>query len=93
MLPWLKGEEAREVQTMRDYLRVAFNRVPDRPYERSRLNRAVYRLIACRRAGGWIITLTPFPVELWARNTVEKVIAPPKPMVDAHQLSAEPVTC
>jgi hypothetical protein len=34
-----------------------------------------------------------FPVELWARKTAQKILTPPKPKVDAHQLSAEPVTC
>ena len=28
MLPWLSGRKHREVQTMREYLRIAFNRVP-----------------------------------------------------------------
>ena len=46
VLPWLKGKKHREVQIMRDYLRVAFHRVPVGRYERSRLNRAVYEMIA-----------------------------------------------
>ena len=34
-----------------------------------------------------------FPVELWVRKGVQKIMTPPKPKVDAQQLSTEPVTC
>ena len=37
VLPWLKGKKHAELQIMRDYLRVAFNRIPVGRYERSRL--------------------------------------------------------
>ena len=34
-----------------------------------------------------------FPVELWVRKAAQRVLTPPKPKVDAQQLSAEAVTC
>jgi len=34
-----------------------------------------------------------FPVDLWARKKAQQLLTAPKPKVDAHQLSAEPVTC
>ena len=34
-----------------------------------------------------------FPVELWLKDAANRVFEAPKPMVDAQQLSTEPVTC
>jgi anaerobic magnesium-protoporphyrin IX monomethyl ester cyclase len=93
VLPWLKGKKHREVQIMRDYLRVAFHRVPVGRYERSALNRAVYEMIAAPARWRLDHNFFAFPVELWTKNLVDKVISPPKPLVDAAPLSSEPVTC
>ncbi len=93
VLPWLKGKKHRQVQIMRDYLRVAFHRVPVGRYERSRLNRAVYEMIAAPARWRLDHNFFSFPVELWTKNLVDKVISPPKPIVDATPLSSEPVTC
>jgi len=32
-------------------------------------------------------------VELWAKNWVDKVVSPPKPLVDPTPLATEAVTC
>src|SRR6516164_8580495 len=45
-LPWLRGREHRRVQVMRDYLRVAFNRVPIGRTRKHPVNLAVHELIA-----------------------------------------------
>jgi anaerobic magnesium-protoporphyrin IX monomethyl ester cyclase len=93
VLPWLKGREHERVQNMREYMRVAFHRVPIGKYQVPAFNRALFELIS--RPARWRLDhhVYSFPVELWARKAAQKVLTPPKPKVDAHQLSAEAVTC
>jgi radical SAM superfamily enzyme YgiQ (UPF0313 family) len=93
VLPWLKGRDHRRVQNMREYMRVAFHRVPIGKYRVPALNRLVFNLISGPARWRLDHHVYSFPVDLWLRKTVQNVIAPPKPKVDAHQLSAEPVTC
>jgi anaerobic magnesium-protoporphyrin IX monomethyl ester cyclase len=93
VLPWLKGKEHLRVQNMREYMRVAFHRVPIGKYRVPALNRVMFDLIS--RPARWRLDhhVYSFPVELWARKGMQKLMTPPKPKVDAQQLSAEPVTC
>jgi radical SAM superfamily enzyme YgiQ (UPF0313 family) len=93
VLPWLKGREHERVQNMREYMRVAFHRVPIGKYRVPALNRALFDLIS--RPARWRLDhhVYSFPVELWVRKGVQKVLTAPKPKVDAQQLSVEPVTC
>jgi anaerobic magnesium-protoporphyrin IX monomethyl ester cyclase len=93
VLPWLKGKEHEEVQTMREYMRLAFNRVPVSRWERNRLNRMVHDLISIPARWRLDHNFYRFPAELWVKDLVNQVIAPPKPKVDAKRLSSEPVTC
>jgi anaerobic magnesium-protoporphyrin IX monomethyl ester cyclase len=93
VLPWLKGKQHHEVQTMREYMRVAFNRVPVSRVDRSWLNRAVHEMISIPARWRLDHNYYQFPVELWVKDLVNQVISPPKPKVDAKQLSSEPVTC
>jgi radical SAM superfamily enzyme YgiQ (UPF0313 family) len=93
VLPWLKGEKHKEVQTMREYLRVAFNRVPIALWDKSWLNRMVHEAISVPARWRLDHDFYKFPVELWVKDFVNQVVSPPKPKVDAKQLSAEPVTC
>ena len=93
VLPWLKGKKHREVQTMREYLRLAFNRVPVSRLEKTRFNRMVHNLISFPARWRLDHNFYKFPVELWVKDVVNQVISPPKPKVDAKQLSSEPVTC
>ncbi len=46
VLPWLNGRNHRRVQVMRDYLRVAFNRVPIASDRRRRVTRLVHQAIS-----------------------------------------------
>jgi radical SAM superfamily enzyme YgiQ (UPF0313 family) len=92
-LPWLKGRAHRRVQVMRDYLRLAFERVPIAKDSRRPLTRAVHKAIG--RSARWRLDHDVYglPVELWAKNAVNRVLEAPKPKVDAQQLEAEPVVC
>jgi radical SAM superfamily enzyme YgiQ (UPF0313 family) len=93
VLPWLRGREHERVQNMREFMRVAFHRVPIGKYRVPALNRVLFDLIS--RPARWRLDhhVYSFPVELWLRKGAQKLLTPPKPKVDAHQLSAEPVTC
>jgi hypothetical protein len=93
VLPWLKGREHQRVQNMREYMRVAFHRIPIGKYRVPALNRVLFDLISLPARWRLDHHVYSFPVELWLRNKAQQILTPPKPKVDAHQLSAEAVTC
>jgi anaerobic magnesium-protoporphyrin IX monomethyl ester cyclase len=93
VLPWLKGKKHREVQTMREYLRVAFNRKPIGVTKKHPLNQFVHNLISYPARARLDRNFYSFPVELWVKNLANRVLTPPKSKVDAHQLEAEVVSC
>ena len=92
-LPWLKGAQHRKVQTMRDYLRVAFHRVPIGAQKKHPLNRLVHELIALPARVRLQFDYYDAPFELWLKDAANRRFPAAKPKVDAHQLSAEAVTC
>ena len=91
-LPWLKGSEHRRVQVMREYLRMAFRRIPIAKQSKHPL--PVFRDLM-GRAARWRLDNDVYglPAELWLKNLVATLTAPAKPVVDAQQLSSETVTC
>jgi radical SAM superfamily enzyme YgiQ (UPF0313 family) len=93
VLPWLKGKKHRDVQTMREYLRVAFNRVPIGVRRKNSLQRLVHGLIELPARWRLDHHYYSFPVELWVKDFANRMVSPPKPKVDAHQLETEVVTC
>jgi radical SAM superfamily enzyme YgiQ (UPF0313 family) len=93
VLPWLKGREHERVQHMREYMRMAFHRIPIGKYRVPALNRLLFELISLPARWRLDHHVYSFPVDLWARKVVQRILTPPKPKVDAQQLSAEPVTC
>jgi radical SAM superfamily enzyme YgiQ (UPF0313 family) len=93
ILPWLKGRSHQRVQAMRDYLRVAFDRVPIASDRRHRITRLVHRAISLPARWRLDHNVYGLPLEIWAKNAVNRVFESPKPIVDAQQLSSEPVTC
>ena len=93
VLPWLKGKKHREVQTMREYLRIAFNRVPIGVRRKNSLQRLVHGLIEMPARWRLDHHFYSFPIELWAKDVANRIVSPPKSKVDAHQLETEVVTC
>jgi anaerobic magnesium-protoporphyrin IX monomethyl ester cyclase len=93
VLPWLKGKRHREVQTMREYLRIAFNRKPIGVTKKHPVNRLVHELISYPARIRLDRNFYSFPVELWLKNAANRILTPPKSKVDAHQLEAEVVSC
>jgi anaerobic magnesium-protoporphyrin IX monomethyl ester cyclase len=93
MLPWLKGKQHRDVQTMREYLRVAFNRIPIGVRRKGMLQRVVHGMIGVPARWRLDHDFYAFPFELWLKDWANRVVAPPKAKVDAQRLEAEVVTC
>jgi anaerobic magnesium-protoporphyrin IX monomethyl ester cyclase len=93
VLPWLKGKEHKRVQTMREYMRIAFNRVPIGVQHRHFANHLVHRTISLPARWRLDHDIYAAPVELWLKNQANKWFPPLKPKVDAHQLSTEVVSC
>lgn len=92
-LPWLKGREHREVQNMREYLRLAFHRVPIGVRNGGALRRVVHGMIGVPARWRLDHNFYSLPFELALKKWADRTIDPPRPKVDAHQLEAEVVTC
>jgi len=93
VLPWLAGRKHREVQTMREYLRIAFDRVPIGVQRKNRIQRIVHGMIGVPARWRLDRGIYSLPFELWLKDLANRMVQPPKPKVDAHQLEAEAVTC
>lgn len=92
-LPWLNGRAHRRVQTMRDYLRIAFDRVPIAKDRRGPWARTMHRAISAPARWRLEHDFYAFPVELRARALADRFFTTGKPMVDAQQLESEPAAC
>ncbi len=93
VLPWLRGRRHRRVQIMRDYLRVAFNRIPIGADRRPWATRLLHQSISFPARWRLDHDFYACPFEIWVKNAVSRRFEPPKPKVDAQLLSAEPVSC
>jgi hypothetical protein len=92
-LPWLQGRKHREVQTMREYLRIAFHRVPIGIQKKNRLQRIMHGMIGVPARWRLDHGFYWLPFELWLKEMMNRLMQPPKPKVDAHRLEAEAVSC
>jgi anaerobic magnesium-protoporphyrin IX monomethyl ester cyclase len=88
-LPWLKGREHQRVQAMRDYLRIAFDRVPIAADHRSGMVKAIHRGISYPARFRLSHGLYRFPLEIWLKKGLNKLSESLKPKVDAQQLAAQ----
>ncbi len=86
VLPWLKGKDHRRVQTMRDYLRIAFDRAPIAKKGPGRFAKAVQHLTAYPARVRLNHDFYSFPVELWINRQLKNIVKLPKPSVDAKRL-------
>src|ERR1700689_274654 len=77
-LPWLKGKDHQRVQTMRDYLRIAFDRAPIAAKGPGRFAKTVQHLTA--RPARWRLNhdFYKFPVELWMNRKLKNIVKLPK---------------
>ena len=90
VLPWLSGREHTRLQVMRDYLRIAFDRVPIAADTRKPTVRIAQKMLSFPARWRLDRDVYALPVELWLNNKLKKQQAPSKPAVDAKRL--EPAT-
>jgi anaerobic magnesium-protoporphyrin IX monomethyl ester cyclase len=90
VLPWLKGNEHRRLQVMRDYLRLAFERFPIGADTRSRSTRLIQKSFSIPARWRLDHDVYALPVELWISEKLKRKTAALKPVVDAKRL--EPAT-
>ena len=88
VLPWLNGKDHKRVQTMRDYLRIAFDRAPIGKGP-GRLGKAIQHLTAYPARVRLNRDFYTFPVELWINRQLKNIVKLPKPNVDAKRLQPE----
>jgi anaerobic magnesium-protoporphyrin IX monomethyl ester cyclase len=93
VLPWMRGRKHERLQIMREYLRMAFQRVPVSLHRRDRFTLAAHELLAIPSRWRLDHDVYGFPFEIWLNQAARRVFKPLKPKVDAQQLSSEPVTC
>jgi radical SAM superfamily enzyme YgiQ (UPF0313 family) len=90
VLPWLKGKDHQRVQTMRDYLRIAFDRDPIAKNGPGRFAKTVQHLTAYPARMRLNHDFYRFPVELWVNRQLKNIVKLPKPSVDAKRLEPNP---
>jgi radical SAM superfamily enzyme YgiQ (UPF0313 family) len=90
VLPWLKGRDHRRLQVMRDYLRIAFDRVPIAADRRDRITRILQKAISLPARWRLDHDFYSFPAELWMNEKLKRRAAAMKPAVDAKRLEVAP---
>jgi anaerobic magnesium-protoporphyrin IX monomethyl ester cyclase len=93
VLPWMNGKRHERLQTMREYMRMAFHRVPVSIHRKDSFTRLAHQLLAIPSRWRLDHDIYGFPFEIWLNQAARRVFKPLKPKVDAQQLSSEPVTC
>lgn len=88
-LPWLEGREHKRLQVTRDYLRIAFDRIPIAADKRSSITRLAQKSISVPARWRLDHDAYRFPVEIWLNNKLKKITAM-KPAVDAKRLANTP---
>src|ERR1700744_1301504 len=94
-LPWLNGRDHEELQIMRDYLRIAFDRIPISADTRKPITRLAQKCISLPARWRLDHSAYRFPVELWLNKKLKERTAAAKPAVDAKRLEPNTVeaTC
>ncbi len=93
VLPWLNGRKHRRVQVMRDYLRIAFDRVPIAADRRGRAMRLIHKAISLPARWRLDHDFYAMPIEVSLNKAMKRLSELPKTKVDAQQLSVEAVSC
>ena len=86
VLPWLTGRDHKRLQVIRDYLRIAFDRVPIAADTRKRSMRMAQKLLSFPARWRLDHDAYALPVELWLNEKLKRRIPSFKPAVDAKRL-------
>ena len=86
VLPWLSGAEHKRLQVMREYLRIAFDRVPIAADLRKRSTRLIQKAISLPARWRLDHDVYGLPAELWINEKLKSRTAASKPAVDAKRL-------
>ncbi len=86
VLPWLKGRDHRRLQVMRDYLRIAFDRIPIAADTRDRPTRAIQGWLSYPARWRLDHDFFSLPIELWLNDKLKRRTGAFKPAVDAKRL-------
>jgi len=86
VLPWLKGRSHRRVQVMRDYLRMAFDRVPIAKLDSSSMIQLVQKSLSYPARWRLEHDVYGLPLEVWVNRKLKRFVSVAKPRVDAKQL-------
>jgi anaerobic magnesium-protoporphyrin IX monomethyl ester cyclase len=90
VLPWLSGREHKRLQITRDYLRMAFDRIPIAADTRKRTTRLAQKFLSLPARWRLDHDVYAAPAEIWLNEKLKKRTATFKPAVDAKRL--EPST-
>lgn len=86
VLPWLSGREHKRLQVMRDYLRIAFDRVPIALDTRKRSTRLAQKMLSFPARWRLDHDIYGFPAELWINEKLKRTATSQKSAVDAKRL-------
>lgn len=86
VLPWLKGKAHDRVQVMRDYLRMAFDRVPISKVDTSSAVQILQKSLAYPARWRLDHDIYGLPIEVWINQKIKRFVSVAKPKVDAKQL-------
>ena len=89
-LPWLDGKEHERLQNTREYLRLAFNRIPIAADTRTPMIRLAQKAISL--PARWRLDHDTYvlPVDIWLNNKLKKRIPKTKPVIDSKRLARTP---
>jgi anaerobic magnesium-protoporphyrin IX monomethyl ester cyclase len=90
-LPWLNGRDHQRLQTMREYFRIAFTRIPIAADTRTTFTRLVQKAISFPSRWRLDRGVYALPVELWINTQLKTHTATAKPAVDAKLLEPNSV--
>jgi len=86
VLPWLSGAEHKRLQIMREYLRIAFDRVPIAADTRTRSTRLIQKVLSLPARWRLDHDVYRAPAELWINDRLKRRATTFKPAVDAKRL-------
>jgi anaerobic magnesium-protoporphyrin IX monomethyl ester cyclase len=89
-LPWLKGRDHERLQVTREFLRIAFDRIPIAADTRGPITRIAQKAISLPARWRLDHDVYKYPVEIWLNNKLKNLATAHKPAVDAKRLANTP---